>query len=115
MDIQAISGSETVKVPPSKIQSSSSTHGSKSNTTPQPKIADDTVDLSSEAKGLVESNKSGQASSINQQRKYSVTDDNSVVVQVIDAKTQRVVKSIPTEEQIQLASAVRDGNNRITE
>jgi uncharacterized FlaG/YvyC family protein len=44
-----------------------------------------------------------------------VTDNNDVIIQVIDPKTQQVVKSIPTEEQIQLKNAVRDGINDIIE
>ncbi len=76
---------------------------------------DDKVDLSSKAKILVENKNGVQKSTNNEQKKFSVTDDNDVVIQVIDPKTQQVVKSIPTEEQIQLKNAVRDGINDILE
>ncbi|HIL69465.1 MAG TPA: hypothetical protein EYG38_06415, partial [Verrucomicrobia bacterium] len=59
--------------------------------------------------------KSGQTSLNSEQRKFSVTDDNDVVLQVIDPKTQEVVRSVPSEEEIQLRSAIRDGVNEITE
>jgi uncharacterized FlaG/YvyC family protein len=42
-----------------------------------------------------------------------VTDNNDVVIQVIDPNTHQVVKSIPTEEQIQLKNAIRDGIKHI--
>jgi uncharacterized FlaG/YvyC family protein len=64
---------------------------------------------------LVENKNGIQTSTNNEQKKFSVTDGNDVVIQVIDPKTQQVVKSIPTEEQIQLKNAVRDGINEILE
>ena len=38
-----------------------------------------------------------------------------MVLLVIDPKTQEVVRSVPSEEEIQLRSAIRDGVNEITE
>lgn len=115
MDTQAINSAGNPTVPPPKTQASSSSSGSKAVTTSEPKASGDSVDLSSEAQALAESKKGGQASSNSEKRKFSVTDDNDVVLQVIDPKTQKVVKSVPTEEQIQLKNAVRDGISRITE
>jgi len=62
---------------------------------------------------LVEKKNGVRTPTINEQKKFSVTDDNDVIVQVIDPETQEVVSSIPTEEQIQLKNAVRDGINDI--
>jgi len=115
MDTQAVNSAGNPKIPPPKAQSSSSSSGSKAVTTSEPKATEDSVDLSPEAKALVKSNKGGNTSSNSEQRKFSVTDDNDVVLQVIDPKTQKVVKSVPTEEQIQLKNAVRDGISSITE
>lgn len=115
MDTQAVNSAGNPKVPPPKTQSSASSSGSKAVATPETKASGDSVDLSSEAQALVESKKGGQASSNSEQRKFSVTDDNDVVLQVIDPKTQKVVKSVPTEEQIQLKNAVRDGISSITD
>ena len=114
MDTPAVNSAGIPPVQPPKTQSSSSSSGSKSIQTSAPKGLDDKVDLSSRAKVLVESKKGVKINNI-EQKKFSVTDDNDVVIQVIDPKTHKVVKSIPTEEQIQLKNAVRDGINNILE
>ena len=115
MDTPAVNSAGIPAVQPPKTQSSSSSSGSKSIQTSEPKGLDDKVDLSSRAKVLVESKKGVQTKTNSEQKKFSVTDDNDVVIQVIDPKTHKVVKSIPTEEQIQLKNAVRDGINDILE
>jgi uncharacterized FlaG/YvyC family protein len=113
MDIPAVNSAGIPPAQTPKSQSSSSSSGSKSVQTSEPKVLDDKVDLSSKAKVLVENKNGFQTSTTNEQKKFSVTDDNEVVIQVIDPKTQQVVKSIPTEEQMQLKNAVRDGINDI--
>ena len=115
MDTPAVNSAGIPPVRPPKTQPSSSSSGSKSVQTSETKGLDDKVDLSSKAKVLVENKNGVQTSTNNEQKKFSVTDDNDVVIQVIDPKTQKVVKSIPTEEQIQLKNAVRDGINDILE
>jgi uncharacterized FlaG/YvyC family protein len=113
MDTPAVNSAGIPPVRPPKTQTSSSSSGSKSVQTSETKGLDDKVDLSSKAKVLVENKKGVQTSTNNEQKKFSVTDDNDVVIQVIDEKTHKVVKSIPTEEQIQLKNAIRDGINDI--
>ena len=113
MDTPAVNSAGIPPVRLPKTQPSSSSSGSKSVQTSEPKGLDDKVDLSSKAKVLVENKKGVQTSMNNEHKKFSVTDDNDVVIQVIDEKTHKVVKSIPTEEQIQLKNAVRDGINDI--
>jgi uncharacterized FlaG/YvyC family protein len=115
MDTPAVNSAGIPQVQPPKTQPSSSSSGSKSVQTSETKGLDDKVDLSSKAKLLVKNTKGVQTSMNNEHKKFSVTDDNDVVIQVIDPKTQQVVKSIPTEEQIQLKNAVRDGINDILE
>ena len=115
MDTPAVNSAGIPAVQPPKTQSSSSSSGSKSIQTSEPKGLDDKVDLSSRAKVLVEGKKGDQTTTNSEQKKFSVTDDNDVIIQVIDPKTHKVVKSIPTEEQIQLKNAVRDGINDILE
>ncbi|MZH03061.1 MAG: hypothetical protein F3745_06625 [Nitrospinae bacterium] len=112
MDIQAVNSAGNPKVPPPKSQASSSSSGSKDVSATETKVTEDSVTLSTKAQALVDSNK---GSSNSEQRKFSVTDDNDVVLQVIDPKTQKVVKSVPSEEQMQLKNAVRDGVSEITE
>ena len=114
MDTQAIISAGNPKAPPPKTQSSSSSKPV-SSSTPDAKPSGDSVSLSAQAKDLAQTSKGGQTSSNSEQRKISVTDDNDVVLKVIDPKTQKVVKSIPTEEQIQLNVAIRYGISDITE
>jgi uncharacterized FlaG/YvyC family protein len=115
MDTQAVDLAGNPTVPPPKTQSSSSSSGSKAVPTPMPKASGDSVNLSSKAQSFLKSRTGSQASPNSEQRKFSMTENNDVVLQVIDPKTQEVVKSIPTEEQINLKNAVRDGIKDITE
>ena len=115
MDTEAVNSSGNLTIPPSKKQSDSLNPRSEAVSASEPKVSSDKVDLSSKAQALVQDKNGVQGSSNNEQRKFSVTDDNDVVLQVIDPKTHKVVKSIPTEEQIQLKNAVRDGINDILE
>lgn len=48
------------------------------------------------------------------EKHLSVTDDNDVVMKVIDKETQEVVKQIPSEEQLNLKNAIRDVVDDIT-
>ena len=113
MDTPAVNSAGIPPVPTPKTQPSSSNSGSKLVQTSETKGLDDKVDLSSKAKVLVENKKGDQTSTNDEQKKFSVTDNNDVVIQVINPKTNEVVKSIPTEEQMQLKNAVRDGINDI--
>jgi uncharacterized FlaG/YvyC family protein len=115
MDTPAVNSAGIPSVPPPKKQPPSSSSGSEAIQTSEPKALDDKVELSSKAKVLVANKNGVQTSTNSEQKKFSVTDDNDVVIQVIDQKTHKVVKSIPTEEQIQLKNAVRDGINDIIE
>jgi uncharacterized FlaG/YvyC family protein len=115
MDTPIVDSGGVSLIRQTKTQSSSSSSGSKADQTSEPKGLEDKVDLSSKAKVLVANKNGAQISTNNEQKKFSVTDNNDVVIQVIDPKTQQVVKSIPTEEQIQLKNAVRDGINDILE
>lgn len=110
MDTQAVN---SVGNPIAPTPQSPSKAGTKAVSTPAPKSAEDSVDLSSRAQVL--SKKGGQTSSNSEQRKFSVTENNDVVMKVIDPETREVVKSIPSEKEIQLKSAIRDGISNITE
>ena len=72
--------------------------------------AEDMVSLSKEGQDLA-MRKVGPSSDStfgNEQRKFSVTEDNDVVLKVIDPKTQEVVKSVPSEDQLELKDAIRN-------
>ena len=115
MDTPVVNSAGIPSVPKPKTQPPSSSSGPEAIQTSKPKALDDKVDLSPQAKVLVANKNGVQTSTNNEQKKFTVTDDNDVVIQVIDQKTHKVVKSIPTEEQIQLKNAVRDGINDILE
>jgi len=84
----------------SKVPSGGSTAGQQN----------DTVSLSQRGQAAVsqqiQSNNSGQTGS--ELRKIDVTDNNQVVVKIVDGKTQKVVRLIPTEEVVSLKQAIQE-------
>ena len=72
--------------------------------------AEDTVSLSKEGQDLAlrKVEPSSDSSLGSEQREFSVTENNDVVLKVIDSKTQKVVKSVPSEEQLELKNAIRN-------
>jgi uncharacterized FlaG/YvyC family protein len=115
MDTQAIDSTKNQTVIRQAKESSSSTKEPNAVPADPTKPSGEIVDLSSKAQSLVENKKGVQSSSSSEQKKFSVTDDNDVVVQVIDLQTHKVLKSIPTEEEIQLKNAMRDEIDNIIE
>ena len=113
MDTQAVNSAGNPTVPTPKVSAKSS--GSNSSPTSAPKATVDSVDLSDQAQELAKASGETQAGANVEQKKLSVTDSNDVVLKIIDPETQKVVKSIPSEEEIQLKSAIRDGISEITE
>jgi len=90
------------------------------NANPAP---DDTVSLSPAAKEALETSApatakgSGNAtasSGSENSRKLQVTEGHEVVLKIVDNKTREVVKQIPSEEAVQLKSAIRDNIENIT-
>lgn len=98
----------------------------------------DTVSLSSAAKNALESSapevtreassaspanvarqvdgpkiESGDAG-LENSRKLSVTDANDVVLKIVDSKTREVIKQIPSEDELHLKNAIRDGVENIS-
>ncbi len=47
-------------------------------------------------------------------RQLSVTDANDVVLKIVDNDTREVVKQIPSEEELQLKTAIREGAENIS-
>jgi uncharacterized FlaG/YvyC family protein len=70
----------------------------------------DTVSLSQRGQAAVtqslKSNNSGQTGS--ELRKIDVTDDNQIIVKIVDGKTQKVVRQIPPEEVVSLKQAIQE-------
>ena len=76
----------------------------------------DTVSLSQRGQAAVsqqvQSNGGGKPSS--ELRKIDVTDDNKVVVKVVDSETQEVVRQIPKEEEMRLKQAIQENLKDLT-
>ena len=71
-------------------------------------LAEDTVSLSKEGQDLAmrQVETSSNSAFGSEQRKFSVTENNDIVFKVIDSKTQEVVKSVPSEDQLELKDAI---------
>ena len=70
----------------------------------------DTVSLSQRGQAAVsqqvQSNGGGKDSS--ELKKIDVTDDNKVIVKVVDSETQKVVRQAPPAEEIRLKQAIQE-------
>ena len=112
MDTQAVNSAGNPTTPKLKPTASIS------NSVAEPLSAPtgDTVSLSQDAQDLAQQDKilSGKTTSAGiEQRKLSVTDNNEVVLKVIDRQTQEVVRTLPSEEQLELKDAIRDVLDKI--
>lgn len=105
MDTQAVSnvGNPTASTAPKAKPAATSSRPAASSSAPP---VEDTVSLSNES--LDKAATSTTASVGSEQRKFSVTENNDVVLKVIDPQTQEVVRSVPSEEQLQLREAIRN-------
>jgi uncharacterized FlaG/YvyC family protein len=76
----------------------------------------DKVNLSQEAQSLVRRDRAS-ANTIKyadgEQKKFSVTDNNDIVVEVIDPETQEVVRTVPSEEELELRDAIRNELDKV--
>jgi len=86
---------------------------SSGNPVPEEQVKD-TVTVSSAGKqalagGVSEvERKSADTGAPVNQRKLSVTDDNEVIVQIVDGETQQVVRQIPDEDIVRLRDAMQE-------
>ena len=108
MDSQAIGPVEKNSIQVDrKLSSEGSKVPSGGSTTGQ---QNDTVSLSQRGQAAVsqqiQSNNAGPTGS--ELRKIDVTDNNQVVVKIVDGKTQKVVRQIPPEEVVSLKQAIQE-------
>ena len=114
MDAQAIGPVEkAITQASSEISSSGNKVPSGGSTTG---AQTDTVSLSQRGQAAVsqqvQSNGGGKPGS--ELRKIDVTDDNKVVVKVVDSETQEVVRQIPKEEEMRLKQAIQENLKDLT-
>jgi fructose-specific phosphotransferase system component IIB len=48
-------------------------------------------------------------------RKVDVTDDNKVIVKIIDGRTQEVVRQVPEAEEVRLKQAIQENVDNLTD
>ena len=107
METQALSSTGNPTAPKPKPTASSPSSATGSSAAP----TGDTVSLSEEGQVLAQPEKTSSsktASADSEQRKFSVTDNNDVVLEVIDSQTQKVIRTVPSEEQLELRDAIQD-------
>ena len=108
MDSQAIGPVEKNSIQVGrKLSSEGSKVPSGGSTTGQ---QNDTVSLSQRGQAAVsqqiQSNNAGQTGS--ELRKIDVTDNNQIIVKIVDGQTQKVVRQIPKEEEVRLKQAIQE-------
>ena len=90
----------------SKIPSGGSTIGAQT----------DTVSLSQRGQAAVsqqvQSNGGGKPGS--ELRKIDVTDDNKIIIKVVDSETNKVVRQIPKEAEVRLKQAIQENLDDLT-
>lgn len=125
MDSEAINSAKGADIRPTKAPASSGKPAASApvqNANPTP---DDTVSLSPAAKEALKTSVPTPANvegpkvetadlNIDKSRKIQVTDDNEVVLKIVDNKTREVIKQIPSEEEVDLKRALRDSAENIT-
>ncbi len=114
MDTPAVNNVGNPTAPKPKPIASSSRSGSEASSSTPP--AGDTVSLSKKGQDLAQLDNAAQSTTEsvnNEQRKFLVTENHDVVLKVIDPQTQEVVKSVPSEEQLELRDAIRNELNNI--
>ena len=108
MDSQAIGPVEKNSIQVDrKLSSEGSKVPSGGSTTGQ---QNDTVSLSQRGQAAVsqqiQSNNAGSTGS--ELRKIDVTDNNQIIVKIVDGQTQKVVRQIPPEEEVSLKQAIQE-------
>ena len=108
MDSQAIGPVEKKLIQVDrKLSSEGSKVTSGGSATGQP---NDTVALSQRGQAAVSQpvQSSSGSPTGSELRKIDVTDDNQVVIKIVDGETQKVVRQIPPEEEVSLKQAIQE-------
>ena len=77
----------------------------------------DTVSLSQRRQAAVSQQveSSGGNGAGSELRKVDVTDDNKVIVKIIDGRTQEVVRQVPEAEEVRLKQAIQENVANLTD
>ena len=115
MDAQAIGPVERTSTqvsretysPGSKVPSGGSTKGTQT----------DTVSLSQRGQAAVSQqveNHGGKGTG-SELRKIDMTDDNQVIIKIVDGQPPKVVRQIPKEEEVRLKEAIQENVDNLTD
>ena len=112
MDIQPVNNARNqIELKPRPITSNSD-HAAQ----PSSASTGDKVNLSQEAKSLAEQ-VGRHANTIKfsegEQKKLSISDNNDIVLEIRDPQTQKVVRTIPSKEQLELKIAIQNELDKI--
>jgi len=112
MDIQALNNARNSIVLKAKRITSSSGHAAQ----PSSASTGDKVSLSKEAQSLAR--RDGLSANTikypdSEQKKLSISDRNDIVLEIRDSQTQEVVRTVPSEEQLELKNAIRNELDKI--
>ena len=77
----------------------------------------DTVSLSQRGQAAVSQQveSSGGNGADSELRKVDVTDDNKVIVKIIDGRTQEVIRQVPEAEEVRLKQAIQENVANLTD
>jgi len=77
----------------------------------------DTVSLSQRGQAAVSQQveSSGGNGAGSELRKVDVTDDNKVIVKIIDGRTQEVIRQVPEAEEVRLKQAIQENVANLTD
>ena len=120
MDSEAINPAKGPDIQAPKPKASSANPAPSAPKADAKPVSDDTVSLSPAAKEALESSapevrdtpnpkNTGGDVNIDKSRELQVTDNNDVILKIVDKNTREVVKQIPSEEEVQLKTAIRNG------
>ena len=100
----------------STLRPKSTASSSRSDAGASTAATEDIVSLSKKGKDLAQQGSKTSSTAApkgSEQRKFEVTENNDVVLEVIDPQTQEVVRSVPSEEQLDLRDAIRSDLDNI--
>jgi hypothetical protein len=77
----------------------------------------DTVSLSQRGKAAISQEAQGEkgGSAEARLRKIDVTDNNQVIIKIVDGETHKVVRQIPNEEEVRMKQAIQENLDNLVD
>ena len=110
MDAEQISEVSRLVAPPPRPQKSGEGSSGSSARPVEAPAAEDTVSLSTEGRRALEGGEpSGNGGAESTTREFDVTEQNQVILKIKEQSTNKVIKQIPSEDQLALRRAIQKG------